>query len=71
MPIHIDSEQEQLRTVTLPPGPAILYVTEGDNPTVTILDRADHAFMRHRDRAICRALLAYVIEGMDIAMGDG
>jgi hypothetical protein len=56
-----------LRTVSLPPGPALLYVTEGDNPTITILDLADPGLMRHRDRAICRALLAYVIEGMALA----
>ncbi|WP_326646660.1 hypothetical protein OG884_18675 [Streptosporangium sp. NBC_01755] len=65
MAIHADSVEEALRTITLPPGPALLYVTEGDNPTITVLDRADPDLMRHRDRAICRALLVYVVEDMD------
>lgn len=65
MPIHVDTEQEALRTITLPAGPALLYVTEGDTPTVTILDRADAALMPTRDRVVCRALLAYVVEHID------
>lgn len=65
MAIHADTEQEALRTITLPPGPALLYITEGDRPTVTILDRADPANMDRRDRMVCRALLGYVVEGID------
>ncbi|MFF0864181.1 hypothetical protein ACFYUV_20650 [Nonomuraea sp. NPDC003560] len=71
MAIHCDTTQEAHRTIALPPGPAILYITEGDEPTVTILDRADLGLMRHRDRAICRALLAYVTEAVDIEVENG
>jgi hypothetical protein len=66
MAIHADTEQEALRTITLPPGPALLYVTEGDAPMVTILDRADAGLMPYRDRYICRALVRYVTEGLDV-----
>lgn len=65
MPLHMDTDQTHVRT--LPHGPALIYVTEGDNPTVTGLDRADLRHMPRRDRAVCRALLAYVLRGLDEA----
>lgn len=65
MAIHVDSIEEASRNFPLPPGPALLYVSEGEQPTVITLDRADLAYMSRRDRMVCRALLAYVIEGMD------
>ncbi|WP_067184583.1 hypothetical protein [Microtetraspora niveoalba] len=63
--ITASTEQEARRTITLPPGPALLYVTEGDAPTITILDKAVIDQMPSRDRALCRALLAYVTEQFD------
>ena len=66
MAIHADTEQEALRTITLPPGPALLYVSEGDAPTVTILDRIEGGSPPDaRDKAICRALLEYVLDQID------
>ncbi|MET7333286.1 hypothetical protein [Nonomuraea sp. NPDC005650] len=65
MSIHVDTMQEALRTITVPPGPALLYITEGDSPTITTLDRAVVEHMPPRDRAICRALLEYVIDQLD------
>ncbi|TYB69725.1 hypothetical protein FXF51_06065 [Nonomuraea sp. PA05] len=60
VPVPIDETQ---RTIDLPPGPALLYVTEGDNPTITILDRAPIGNLpAGRDRVVCLALLGYVIE---------
>ena len=53
------------RTITVPPGAALIYVSDGDEPTTIILDRADPDYMASRDRAVCRALLAYVIEQLD------
>lgn len=67
MPIHADTHAEAPRTCTLPPGPALLYITEGDNPTITVLDRAVIEAMPRRDQVICRALLEYVIEQLDTA----
>ncbi|MEU4332343.1 hypothetical protein [Nonomuraea dietziae] len=65
MAIHVDTMREALRTITVPQGPALLYVTEGDAPRLTILDRANPSGLQPRDRAICRALLVYAIEQID------
>jgi hypothetical protein len=51
----------------IPSGPALLYVTEGEEPTVTVLDRADFSFMSARDRVLCRALLGYALRRLDEA----
>lgn len=55
------------RTITLPPGAALIYVSDGDKPTTITLDRADVALMDRRDRMVCRALLGYVVEHIDEA----
>jgi hypothetical protein len=71
MAIHVDTMQEALRTTIVPQGPALLYVTEGDAPTLTILDRCpDFTVMPPRERAICRALLVYALEQLDKVTDD-
>jgi hypothetical protein len=66
--IRTDTLQEAQRTILLPEGPALLYITEGSTPTITILDRAvAHGLssMPTRDLKVCRALLEYVIEELN------
>lgn len=63
--IRADTVAEALRTITVPQGPALLYVTEGDAPAITILDRARLDRMPRRDLLLLRALLTYVTEQLD------
>lgn len=48
-------------------GPSLTYMTEGPDPVMTVVDRADFASMDGRDRAICRALLEYTLKRLDKA----
>lgn len=67
MPLYTDAELDGPRTYAMPEGPALLYVTEGDHPTITILDQAVIDTMPRRDQLVCRALLEYVTEQLDAA----
>lgn len=53
------------RTITVPLGAALIYVSDGDEPTTIILDRADPDYMASRDRVVCSALVAYVSEQLN------
>ncbi|MFE3449637.1 hypothetical protein ACFXJ8_11945 [Nonomuraea sp. NPDC059194] len=68
--IYVDSMPEALRTITVPEGPALLFVTEGAAPTICIIDRANPSGLQPRDRAICRALLVYALEQIDKVTDD-
>ncbi|MBB4702223.1 hypothetical protein [Sphaerisporangium siamense] len=48
-----------------PEGPALVYVTQGAGATTVVLDRADLSVLAPRERAICRALLTHVLNGLD------
>lgn len=64
-----EGETTELRHMPMPYGPALVYVSENSGPhfTMTTLDQADLASMPARDRAICRALLSYVLAQLDEA----